>query len=138
MKTEKYLQKVIKNLIDVSFQDSRIVESQVVKSIGILKSLPRPLAIQALSEYVKQLKRKEREHTLYVETLIPLSPVQIKEMKEIAERKVDGERTTKITKVLVSINPELLGGFRLRVGDEIWDESVLGKVEQVKEAINKL
>lgn len=129
MKKSKLLQKTITKLVQVSFKDGKIVESQVTKSIKALKSLPRYEAIQALSEYLKQLKRMMRQHTMYIETVIPLSPTQIKKAKKIVEKKV------KITKVLVNINPEILGGFKLRIGDEIWDETLLGKINQVKEAI---
>jgi len=82
-----------------------------------------------MSEFLKELKRREREHTMFIETTISLSSAQITKMKKIVDKKV------KITKVLVTINPEILGGFRLKIGDEIWDESVLGRIMQVKEVI---
>ncbi len=127
---KKQLQKTVRKLVDLSFKEDRMSEVSVTRSIKILKSLPGSEAIQALSEYLKALRRREREHTMYVETVIPLSPTQIKRMRKIVEKKV------RITKVLVNINPEILGGFKLRIGDEIWDESILGKIMQVKEVIN--
>lgn len=129
MKKSKLLQKTITKLVEASFQDGKILEHQVTRAIRLLKTLPGTEAIWTLSEYLKQLKRKEREHTMYIETAIPLSPSQIKNAKKILEKKV------KISKVLVSINPEILGGFKLKIGDAIWDESILGKLNQVKEAI---
>lgn len=130
MKIRKQLQKTVNKLVDLSFNDGKIVEAQVARSIKLLKSLSSFSAIPALSEYLKNLKRKEREHTMYIETVVPLSSAQVKRMKKIVEKKV------KISKVLVNINPEILGGFKLRIGDEIWDESVSGKINQVKEAIS--
>ncbi|OGE19433.1 hypothetical protein A3J19_01900 [Candidatus Daviesbacteria bacterium RIFCSPLOWO2_02_FULL_41_8] len=126
---KKQLQKTVRKLVDLSFKEDRISEVSVTRSIKILKSLPSSEAIQALSEYLKALRRKEREHTMYVESVVPLSPIQVKKMKKIVEKRV------KITKVLVNINPEILGGFKLKIGDEIWDESISGKIMQVKEAI---
>lgn len=126
---KKYLQKMINKLAAISFRDGSLVESQVVKTIKLLKLQPASEAIQALSEYLKRIKRRQRQHTMYVETVIPLSPTQIKKMKKIVEKKV------KITKVVTHINPDILGGFKLKVGDNIWDESILGKINQVKEAI---
>lgn len=131
MKKDKQLLKIVKQLVEASFSEGKIIEGQVTKSIKILKSLPRLKSIPAMSEFLKGLKRKEREYTMYIETAIPLSSAQIKKARKIVERK------TKITKVLVSINPEILGGFKLRIGDEIWDESVAGKIQQVKEAIQR-
>ena len=129
MKKSKQLEKQIKKLLEISFKDGKIIESQVVRSIKVLKSLPKSEAIEALSEYLRGLKRKEREHTMYIETTIPLSALQLKKARRIVERRV------KITKVITKVNPEILGGFKLRVGDEVWDESTLAKINQLKEAI---
>lgn len=126
----KLLLKTINKLVDSSFKDGRILEPRVVKSIKALKTLPSTDAILALSEYLKGIKRMERKHTMYLETAISLSPAQIQKAKKIIDKKI------KITKVKVNINPEILGGFKLRVGDEIWDQSILGKVNQIKEAIS--
>lgn len=125
----KQLQKIIQKLVEKSFKDGKIVESQITKAIKALKSLPRYQAIQALSEYIKLLKTEERKHTLYIESTIQVSTNQIKRIKKNIERRV------KITKVITNINPEILGGFKLKVGDEVWDESILSKINQVKEAI---
>lgn len=130
MKIKKQLQKTVNKLVGLSFKEGRIVEAQVVRSIKILKSRPRNEAIQSLLEYLKSLKRKEREHIMYIETVIPLSHTQINRMKKFVEKKKI------VTKVLVRINAEILGGFRLKIGDEIWDESIKGKIQQVKEAIS--
>lgn len=129
MKKNKQLQKLVNKLIEVSFKDGKMAESQVTKSIKALKSLPKYQAIQALSEYLKALKREERKYTMYVEAAIPLSAAQLQKMKKIVEKR------GKITKVVTSINPQILGGFKLRIGDEIWDETILGKINQIKEVI---
>lgn len=129
MKISKQLQKKVLSLINLSFDKGRIIESQVTKSIKELKTLPVSDSLPALQEYLKMFKRKEREHTMYIESTVSLSQSQVKELKKIAERKI------KITKVVVNINPQLLAGFKLRVGDDVWDESIVGKVVQIKEAI---
>ena len=86
MKKNRQLQNLARKLIEVSFKEGKMVESQVIRSIKLLKSLPRSKAILALSEYLKQLKRIERHYTMVVETSIPLSPTILKKMKKIVER----------------------------------------------------
>lgn len=125
----KLLQKTISKLVEISFKDGKIIESQITKSIKLLKGLPKIDAIWALSEYLKEVKRIQRQHTMYIETVIPLSSTQINRVKKILERKI------KITKVLTNINPQILGGFKLKIGDNVWDESILGKLNQIKEEI---
>lgn len=121
MKKDQRLQKIVEQLVQ---------HSTVARSIKILKSLPRPEAIWAMSEYLKILKRQERAHTMYLETVIPLSLSQINKVKKIIEKRI------KINKVITQVNPQILGGFKLRVGDEVWDETLLNKIHQVKEVIS--
>lgn len=127
--TKKHIEKIINKLVEESFRDGKLIESQVLKSIKILRNQPTSQAILALSEYLRQLKRKQKQHTMYIETVIPPPTKLVQKMKKVINKK------TKITKVVTSINPDILGGFKLRVGDEIWDQSILGKLNQVKEAI---
>lgn len=136
MKKGKQLQKTVKHLIEASFKDGKVVESQAFRSITAIKSLPVNESIRAMSDYLKGLKRKIREHTIYIETVIPLSASQIEKVKKIVEKKsLPAGRQVKITKIITKINPALLGGFKLKVGDDIVDESIAGKINQVKEVI---
>lgn len=126
---KKYLRKLINNLVDLSFKDGVMIEHQVIKAVKALKSLPKYQAIETLTEYVKQLKRLERQHTMYIESVIPLNKVQLKNIKKNVEKKI------RITKIITQANPAILGGFVLKVGDEVWDASVLARINQVKEVI---
>lgn len=136
MKKGKYLSKLAQRLAQSSFNDGRLVESQVTKAIKLLKSFPKYYSIEVLGQYLKAVKRIERQYTMVVEIAIPILPPTVKKMKKIVEkRNLPEGKQVKITKVVVYVNPEILGGFKLRIGDEIYDESVLGKIIQVKEAV---
>lgn len=126
---KKYLRKLINDLVKISFKDGVIIEHQVVRAIKALKSLPKYQAIQTLTEYVKQLKNLERKHTMYIESVVPLNKVQLKKIKKNIERQV------KVTRIVTQANPAILGGFILKIGDEVWDASILDRLNQVKEVI---
>lgn len=129
MKNKKLMQGFVNKLLKLSFKDERLLESQVVKSIKVLKSLPKSEAIQSLQEYLQGIKRIERDHTLIIEAATPLSSLQVSKAKKFVEK------TIRISKIQVTLNPEILGGFKLKVGDNIWDSSVLGSIYQIKEAV---
>lgn len=126
---KKRFKKLINDLVKMSFKDGVIIESWVIRVIKALKSLPKYQGIETLTEYVKQLKRLERKHAMHIETVIPLNKVQLETIKKNAEKKV------KVTKIVTKINPSILGGFILKIGDEVWDASILDRVNQVKEVI---
>jgi len=131
MKQDKQLKKIILNSVQDSFSFGRMLESKVVKNIKLYKSLPTPKAILALTEYLKGIKRELRKHTLVVETNCPLSLNQVKKIKQIVAKKYQ------ITKLESKINPDILGGVRLRMGDEIYDESIQSRITQLREVLEK-
>lgn len=121
--------KKVSSLAKASFKDGRVIELNVIRAIKLLKMLPKSRAVPAMLEYLKSLKMLQRQHTMCIETVIPLSVNHLNRIKKIIEKRV------KVTKIITRINPEILGGFRLQVGDEVWDDSTLAKLNQVKEAI---
>lgn len=129
MKKNKELQKIINKLVDNSFENGKLVERKVTRAIKFLKTLPGSQAVEGLSEYLKGIKREERKTTMFLETAYPISREQLLKAKKIVEKKF------KLHKIIASVNPQLLGGFKLRIGDEIWDESLHNKINQIKEVI---
>lgn len=131
MKQDKQLKKIILNSVQQSFNNGRLLEAQVVRYIKFYKSLPTSKAISALTEYLKGIKRKSRKHTLVVETTCPLSLKQVQKIKKIVAKKYQ------ITKLESKINPDILGGVRLRIGDDVYDESIQSRVTQLREVLEK-
>ncbi len=130
MTNKKHLLKIVEGMVEESFSDGKMIENKIAKSIKVLKVLSSSDAIFAMSEYLKGLKRKERSHTMYLETPFAPSPSQVSKARKIISKQI------LITKVKININPEILGGFKLKVGDVVWDETVLSKINQVKEVIS--
>ena len=81
----------------------------------------------AIQLYLKGLKRKIAENTLVVESAVKLSGNELKSVEKMLKREVY------VTEQ--QINPSLLGGLRLKIGDELLDFSIKSKINQVKERI---
>lgn len=127
MKRQKRLERLVDKAILASFSENRLIGSQVVKFVAGFKKLPLSEALYSLSYYLKGLKRELNKRTVLIETATPLS---LGEAQKIATK-----FGYKDTPVQTRINPEVLGGLRVIVGDHIYDYSIKGKVNQVKEAI---
>lgn len=65
-----------------------------------------------------------------IETALPLSDAQLAELTGALAKRF-GKRIEAST----SINPALIGGARIAVGDTVIDGSVRGKLEQMKQAL---
>lgn len=129
MKTSKQIKSIIDKTILVSFKNNKPLEKKALKFVNLFKSQPRMEAIKILSEYLKRIKLRVNSTTMIVESTIPLS----KKHQDIIKKKMTPGFT--ITNSEFKLNPELLGGLKIKLGDDIYDDSIRSRIYQVKEAI---
>jgi F-type H+-transporting ATPase subunit delta len=65
-----------------------------------------------------------------VESAFPLDEAQLAELRQTMER-----RFGRKLEMAVSVDPELIGGVRVAVGDEVLDTSIRARLEQMKAAL---
>jgi F-type H+-transporting ATPase subunit delta len=68
-----------------------------------------------------------------IESMIPLTEDQEKELQRILETKI-GKRV--LLKNL--INPNMIGGLIVKIGDRVIDGSLVGKIDNLKKKINSI
>lgn len=130
MKINKHLSKVIDNLIETTFTERQELNQVLIEEhIQTLKSLPMPDSIFALGEYLRRIKSELAKTTLEIESSIPLAQNQVRQITEAL--KADHP----ITAVKTVINPSILGGLRVRIGDVVYDDSVSRRILQLGEEI---
>ena len=130
MKTDKKLQKLIDIMVKQSFDKTgKILNVSVRNYSETLTSLNRSLAIVTLSDFSKKLKRELSKHTLFIEGATKFTPGQINTVKNALRADY------KIAEVKVIVNPNLLGGTRIKIGDLVIEDSVVNKIEQISQAI---
>lgn len=129
MKTRKQIENIVDKAIEASFKDNKLLEKKALGFVKLFNAQPRMEAIKLLSEFLKRMKVALNSTTMIVESTIPLS----KKQKDIIKKKFSSKFT--ITNSEFKLNPELLGGLRIKVGDHIYDDSIRSRIYQVKEAI---
>lgn len=130
MKKDKQLNKLVNKLVEMSFDvRGQVIEENVKRFTKSLRLLPSSQAAQALFDYLEGLKRKIKQTTMEVETALPLSSEQVKKVAGLLQSKHF------ITTMKNIVDPALLGGMRIRIGDMVYDDSISRKIAQVKEAI---
>lgn len=130
MKNAKQLNNLVKKAALLSF-DIRggILEDRVKKHIDHFKKLPLSQALPLMKGYLKELKNEIVKRTLNIESTVTLTPVQIADIKESL-----GYRFS-VSKVQNTINPHLLGGIKVKIGDMVYNDSLASKIERLKGAI---
>lgn len=129
MKTKKQIGNIVEKAIDASFMDGRFMEKQALTFIKLFRSQPKVEAVVLLSEYLKKLRFAIKATTMVVESVIPLS------QKDKLTLKKNFVARFKIQNSIYKLNPSLLGGLRVKIGDHVFEDSIVSKIAQIGEAI---
>jgi len=104
----------------------------LLSRVNLEKKDPRFLE-KVLKEYERLLKKWYLgEDIALVQTAVPLT---LEEEEELGEKlaKIFG----RYLKMEIDVNPNLIGGAMIKVGDKIIDRSILGKLKKLQEHIVK-
>ena len=100
-------------------------------AVRLLDVLIRNRRINDLSDIVAGLATMIREATgtvaAEVRSASPLSSKEEADLRAMLERKVGAKVDVDIT-----VDPELIGGFVAKIGSEVYDASVAGKIEKFR------
>ncbi len=125
------LETLVNRLIKVSIVDGKLNTSKVKEVTKTLSSLSPGSAIKSLELYLNGLKRELDRHRLTIESPVNLSDDQITKITDIVTN------STPVYDTEVIINPRLLAGFKIRIGDEVYEDSVEDRVRQLQEVIHE-
>lgn len=125
MKINKRLQKNVNTAVKLSFRNGIIEKNAVSKYIKAFKSLPLNEAISSLSLYLKGLKLEAQKKTLEIESATPLSPTQVKQILNTLKKDFQ------ISETKTLVNPQILGGVRVKIADQVFDSSIKDKIKQI-------
>lgn len=129
MKKNTSLQKVVVQLVKVSFIKGELNPAKVKSIVNTLKTLSVGNAINSLSLYLNLLKGELDKSRLIIETPVKLSQEKIDEITEIIQKQ------NQVTETEIIIKPELLGGLRIRIGDKVFEDSISDRIAQIGRVI---
>ena len=130
MKISKDAARAARQLLRLSHKDGRL-DSGLIKEITsrIAESKPRGyLAI--LQEYARLLRLEAGKFQALIESAIELGAQAGNALVDDLRAKYGDD-----LKAEFRVNPELIGGMRVKVGSDVWDGSVRARLTELK---NKL
>ncbi|HZR04027.1 MAG TPA: F0F1 ATP synthase subunit delta [Burkholderiales bacterium] len=87
--------------------------------------------LPSIRDLYEQLKaEQENEVEAAIESAFPMQDDQVRTLVQRLEA-----RTRRRVKPHVHVTPELIGGVRVTIGDDVWDGSVRGQLESLKAAL---
>jgi F-type H+-transporting ATPase subunit delta len=130
MKISKEARHVARSLYRDSLTDGRLDENKVrTITAGLVAAKPREL-IAILKTYERLVRLEIERNTARVESAAALDGAlqqQITaQLQQIYRRPIAAE---------FGVNPELIGGVRVRVGSDVWDGSVANRLRELGAAL---
>lgn len=130
MKVSKEARRVARQLMKVTIKDGRVDPAVVRQVVARLKeSKPRGF-LGVMSAYGRLVRMELEKSHAVIESAVALDEKTRSTVESDLQKKYDGALT-----VEYKVVPELIGGMRVRVGSDVWDGSVKGRLARLKERI---
>ena len=96
---------------------------------SLIEKKPRNY-VQVLDAYKRLIRLEVEKRTATIESATELSPEASAAIVTNLKRKYGIDLTTQFI-----VNPELLGGMRIRVGNDVWDSSVRNRLARLQQQL---
>jgi F-type H+-transporting ATPase subunit delta len=124
MKISKEARRTSRQLFRACMVDGKLDESRVRTVVnGVASSKPRGY-IGMLDAFSRLVANEVSRQRALVESASALAPATQTELQASLSKKYGRQLTLDF-----SVNPELLGGIRVKVGSDVWDGSVKARLE---------
>jgi F-type H+-transporting ATPase subunit delta len=132
MKRDKKITKLAKKLVELSKDDSGAVsEAKVGEVLAGLKQVEVRNTVATLKAYLGYLRREIALQTAVVSTPAGLSADALKAI-EVKYSAIYGRPISAVTQQ----DSSLIAGVRVRVGDDLYDASVAGRLQRLAENVH--
>jgi F-type H+-transporting ATPase subunit delta len=130
MKINKETRQLAKGLLRSSFTDGQLDKGRIAAVIkGLIEKKPRNY-LKALDAYRRLLRLEIEKRTATIESAVEVAPAAAADIVTNLKRKYGADLITNF-----SVNPDLLGGMRVRVGSDVWDSSVRNRLQRLEQQL---
>ena len=129
MKISKQARRDGKSLFRACLVDGRLDETRVREAVKrVVEGKPRGY-LKTLVHFQRLVKLHAEARQVRVENAVETTPEQMARLQQALERRYGPGLN-----VSYWINPELLGGLKIRVGSDVYDGSIRRRLEELKNA----
>lgn len=131
MKRDQKIIKLAKKLVELSKDNGVVTESKVVEVLSGLQQVQHRHHLTVLKTFLNYLRREVALQTAVVSTPAGLSDDALAAIEAQFSR-LYNRPVNAVTKQDTS----LIAGVRVRVGDDVYDASVAGRLQRLAESVN--
>ena len=130
MKINKEIRQLSREMLRASFTDGQLDPGRISSLVdSIIAKRPRHY-IDVLKNYQRLLRLELEKRQARVETASEVDSATSSELVTNLKKKYGNDLTAEFV-----VNPELLGGMRIRVGSDVWDGTVRNRLERLQQEL---
>ena len=130
MKLNKEIRRLSRKMLQASFTDGQLDPGRIASLVdSVIAEKPRNY-IDVLKNYKRLLRLEVEKRHATIETASQVDPAIRSEIATSLKSKYGDDLTTDF-----HVDPQLLGGMRIRVGSDVWDGSVRNRLERLQQAL---
>jgi len=130
MKINKEIRQLSREMLRASFTDGQLDPGKISSIIDSVTARKPRNYIDVLKNYRRLLRLEVEKRRARIETASEMDPATQSEVVTNLKKKYGSDLTPEFV-----VNPDLLGGMRIRVGSDVWDGSVRNRLERLQQQL---
>jgi F-type H+-transporting ATPase subunit delta len=130
MKINKEIRKLSREMLRASFTDGQLDPGRIASLVDSLIARRPRNYVDILKNYRRLLRLELDKRRARIETASDVESTISSELIANLKRKYGVDLTTEFV-----VNPQLLGGLRIRVGNDVWDGTVRNRLERLQQEL---
>jgi F-type H+-transporting ATPase subunit delta len=127
MKLNKEIRQLSRKMLQASFADGQLDSGRIAALIDSVIAEKRRNYINVLKNYKRLLRLEVEKRHATIETASEVDPTIRSEIVSNLKSKYGDDLAAEF-----HVDPQLLGGMRIRVGNDVWDGSVRNRLERLQ------
>ena len=130
MKINKEIRRLSREMLRASFTDGQLDPGRIASLVHSLVARKQRNYIDVLKNYRRLLRLEVEKRRARIETANDVDREATSKVIENLKKRYGDDLTTEFV-----VNPELLGGMRIRVGSDVWDGTVRNRLERLQQQL---
>lgn len=127
MKLNKEIRQLSRKMLQASFTDGQLDAGRISSLVDSVIAKKSRNYIDVLKQYRRLLRLEVEKRQATVETASEVDPAVRSEIVANLKSKYGDDLSAQF-----HVDPQLLGGMRIRVGNDVWDGSVRNRLERLQ------
>jgi len=130
MKINKEIRQLSREMLRASFTNGHLDPGRISSVVDSVTARKPRNYVDILKNYRRLLRLEVEKRRARIETASEMDPATQSEVVTNLKKKYGSDLTPEFV-----VNPELLGGMRIRVGSDVWDGSVRNRLQQLQQQL---